>query len=52
MTRLIAIVFISALAFVLIRYRTNEKIQKGIIVTLVVSFLVYAGSVMIAELTR
>ncbi len=28
MTRLIAIVFLLALAFVLFRYRTNEKLQK------------------------
>ncbi|MCK6261727.1 hypothetical protein KP803_00400 [Vibrio sp. ZSDE26] len=52
MTRLVAIVFISALAFLLIRYRTNEKIQKGIVVTLVVSFLIYTASIMIAELAR
>ncbi|MGF1694407.1 hypothetical protein L4D20_11955 [Vibrio kyushuensis] len=52
MTKLIAIVFVSALAFVLIRYRTNEKIQKGIVVTLVASFLLYTASIMITELSR
>ncbi len=29
MVRLIAIALLIALAFVLIRYRTNEKLQKG-----------------------
>ncbi|WP_295892643.1 hypothetical protein [uncultured Vibrio sp.] len=52
MTRLLAIVFISALAFLLIRYRTNEKIQKGIAVTLVVAFLLYTASIMVTELIR
>ena len=32
MTRLIAIVFLLALAFVLFRYRTNEKVQKGVVI--------------------
>jgi hypothetical protein len=52
MTRLLAIVFISALAFVLIRYRTNEKIQKSVVVTLIVGFLIYTASIMVTELIR
>ncbi|WP_198599310.1 hypothetical protein [Vibrio sp. 10N.261.55.A7] len=52
MTRLLAIVFISALTFILIRYRTNEKVQKGIAVTLVVGFLLYTASIMVTELIR
>ncbi|KQA22502.1 membrane protein [Vibrio metoecus] len=30
MVRLIAIVLLIALAFILIRYRTNQKLQKGV----------------------
>ena len=52
MTRLIAIVFLLALAFVLFRYRTNEKLQKGVVIVIVSSFLLYTASLMIFELTR
>ncbi len=52
MTRLIAIVFLIAIAFVLIRYRTNEKLQKYVVLTLVGGFLVYTASLMITELMR
>ncbi|WP_167521307.1 hypothetical protein [Vibrio ponticus] len=52
MTRLIAIVFLIALAFVLIRYRTNEKLQKYVVITLISGFLVYTASIMITELMR
>ncbi|EGU41292.1 hypothetical protein VII00023_05717 [Vibrio ichthyoenteri ATCC 700023] len=52
MTRLIAIVFLIALAYVLVRYRTNEKLQKYVVVTLISGFLVYAATLMITELVR
>ena len=52
MTRLIAIVFLLALAFVLFRYRTNEKVQKWVVIVIVSSFLLYTVSLMISELTR
>ncbi|GAB2662279.1 hypothetical protein [Vibrio panuliri] len=52
MTRLIAIVFLIALAFVLIRYRTNEKLQKYVVITLISGFFVYTASIMITELMR
>ncbi|WP_194435167.1 hypothetical protein [Vibrio fluminensis] len=52
MTRLIAIVFLIALAFVLVRYRTNEKLQKYVVITLISGFLVYTASIMITELMR
>ncbi|NOI99590.1 hypothetical protein FCV51_08200 [Vibrio kanaloae] len=52
MTRLIAIVFLLALAFVLFRYRTNEKVQKGVVIVIVSCFLLYTASLMISELTR
>ena len=52
MTRLIAIVFLVALAFVLIRYRTNEKLQKYVVITLVSGFLVYTTTLVVTELVR
>ena len=52
MTRLIAIVFLLALAFVLFRYRTNEKVQKSVVIVIVGSFLLYTASLMFSELTR
>ncbi|MBU2898137.1 hypothetical protein [Vibrio hepatarius] len=52
MTRLIAIVFLAALAFVLIRYRTNEKLQKYVVITLVSGFLVYTTTLAVTELMR
>ncbi|GAK83715.1 hypothetical protein JCM19238_1277 [Vibrio ponticus] len=52
MTRLIAIVFLIALAFVLVRYRTNEKLQKYVVITLLFGFLVYTASIMVTELMR
>ena len=52
MTRLIAIVFLLDLAFVLFRYRTNEKLQKWVVIVIVSSFLLYTASLMISELTR
>ncbi|WP_394251245.1 hypothetical protein [Vibrio profundi] len=52
MTRLIAIAFLIALAFFLFRYRTNEKVQKGVIFAVVGSFLIYTATLMISELTR
>ncbi|MBA5763072.1 hypothetical protein H2O73_11990 [Vibrio sp. 404] len=52
MTRLIAIVFLIAIAFVLVRYRTNEKLQKYVVITLVSGFLIYTASIMITELMR
>ncbi|WP_260258592.1 hypothetical protein [Vibrio intestinalis] len=52
MTRLIAIVFLIALAFVIFRYRTNEKVQKWVVVTLVSGFLIYTASLVVTELMR
>ncbi|ERB62577.1 hypothetical protein ACK1CN_05255 [Vibrio coralliilyticus] len=52
MTRLIAIVFLVALAFVLIRYRTNEKLQKYVVVTLLSGFFLYTATLVVTELMR
>jgi hypothetical protein len=52
MTRLITIVLLIVIAFILIRYRTNEKLQKGVVVSLLTAFVIYTASIMITELTR
>ncbi|MEH0666106.1 hypothetical protein H4F18_00395 [Vibrio scophthalmi] len=52
MTRLLAIAFLVALAFVLIRYRTSEKLQKVVVVTLISGFLIYTVTLVITELIR
>ncbi|CAH0539637.1 hypothetical protein [Vibrio marisflavi] len=52
MTRLIAIVLLSALAYLLFRYRTNEKLQKGAVIVLGSALLIYIASIVISELSR
>ena len=52
MIRLLAIAFLLALAFVLIRYRTNEKLQKWVIIGLVSAFVMYTITLIVTELTR
>ncbi|EGA67508.1 hypothetical protein L1D54_18095 [Vibrio brasiliensis] len=52
MTRLLAIAFLIAIAFVLIRYRTSEKLQKYVVITLVSSFIIYTATLMVTELIR
>ncbi|KFA97188.1 hypothetical protein L1D34_13865 [Vibrio mediterranei] len=52
MTRLIAIVFLVALAFLLFRYRTNEKVQKGVVITVLSAFVIYTATLVISELIR
>lgn len=52
MIRLISIVFLIALAYVLIRYRTNEKLQKYVVGVLVSAFFLYTTTVIITELIR
>ncbi len=52
MIRLLAIGVLIVLAFVLFRYRTNEKVQKATVIILVGAFLIYTASLMVAELIR
>ncbi len=40
MTRLLAIAVLIVVAFVLFRYRTNEKVQKATVITLIGAFLI------------
>ena len=52
MTRLLAIAFLVVLAYVLIRYRTNEKLQKYVVITLISVFCIYTSAVVVSELIR
>ncbi|MCW8344562.1 hypothetical protein MD535_00780 [Vibrio sp. ZSDZ65] len=52
MTRLIAIAFLVTLAFMLFRYRTNEKVQQGVVITLLSGFAIYVATLVFTELIR
>lgn len=52
MVRLIAIAALFIIAYLLVRYRTNEKLQKGLIGTIIGGFLIYMCYVVISELMR
>ncbi|MGO1191579.1 MULTISPECIES: hypothetical protein [Vibrio] len=52
MTRLIAIVIFIALAYLLIRYQANAKLQKWAVISLSGAFLIYLMYVVISELIR
>jgi hypothetical protein len=52
MTRLITIAFLIALAVFLFRYRTNEKVQKGVVVTALGAAAIYVATLVISELIR
>ncbi|MGF1740519.1 hypothetical protein L4C34_05440 [Vibrio profundum] len=52
MTRIIAIVLLAALAYLLVRYRTNEKLQKSVVIILGSALCVYTTYVVISELMR
>ncbi|MBD1558860.1 hypothetical protein HC752_18155 [Vibrio sp. S9_S30] len=50
MTRLIAIAVLIIIAVLLFRYRTNEKLQKGVILASILGFVIYVVSVVTMEL--
>ncbi|CAM2947598.1 hypothetical protein [Vibrio rarus] len=52
MTRLLAIVILITLAFLFIRYNTNEKLQKWVVIVLCSAFVIYSISLMVSELLR
>ncbi|MDE1514185.1 MULTISPECIES: hypothetical protein [Vibrio] len=52
MVRLIAIALLITLALVLIRYRTNEKLQKGVVMVSVMILILYTTFLVISELIR
>lgn len=52
MVRLITIALLITLALVLIRYRTNEKLQKGVVMVSVMILILYTTFLVISELIR
>ena len=52
MTRLFAIGVLIALAVLLFRYRTNEKVQRGAIFALITGLAIYTIIMVISELIR
>ncbi|KGK16427.1 membrane protein [Vibrio navarrensis] len=52
MIRLIVIAVLIVLAYFLLRYRTNEKTQKGVVVTLLGLFAIYTLVLVATELFR
>ncbi len=52
MTRLIAIAAFIALSIFLIRYRTNKKVQHGVVIAFVSGLAMYAVSMVMSELFR
>ncbi|MDA9557353.1 hypothetical protein N9R79_07630 [Vibrio sp.] len=52
MTRIIAIVALIALAVVLVKYRTNEKVHKKVVVSLGIVAVIFVVSMMLFELFR
>ncbi|WP_459681983.1 hypothetical protein [Vibrio comitans] len=52
MTRLLAIVILIALAFLFVRYNTNEKLQRWVVIVLSGAFVVYTAVLMITELVH
>ncbi|WP_181388387.1 hypothetical protein [Vibrio albus] len=52
MTRLLAIGVLIALAVLLFRYRTNEKVQTGVVVVLITCVTIYTIIIVISELIR
>ncbi len=52
MIRILAIILLIAVAYVLIRYDSNERLRKGVVVTILGSLLIYIVFVVIAELAH
>ncbi|MDV7102800.1 hypothetical protein R3X26_00090 [Vibrio sp. TH_r3] len=52
MTRIVAIAAFILLAVVLIRYRTNKKVQYGVVLTFLIGLATYISLLVISELVR
>ncbi len=50
MVRILAIFILIGIAFMLVKYRANQKLQKGVVVILVTIFALYTTVVVISEL--
>ena len=52
MIKLLAIAVLCALAWALIYYRTNEQVQRAVIMGLIGSVVVYVAGIVVMELLR
>ncbi|USD66473.1 hypothetical protein [Vibrio sp. SCSIO 43136] len=52
MIRLLAIAALLVLAVLLFKYRTNEKLQKGVVTVAITGFVLYVIYVVTMELIR
>lgn len=52
MIRILLIVVLFVLAFILIKYNTNERLQKGVVVTVLGAFVIYLVTLVATELSR
>jgi len=52
MTRLIFIAALIGIVFMLIKYRANQKVQKGVVLTLLSAFAIYIFYIITSELFR
>lgn len=52
MIRILAIFLLVAVAYVLIRYDSNERLRKGVVITILGSLLIYIVIVVITELSH
>ncbi|MGX9416147.1 hypothetical protein ACXJY6_08660 [Vibrio sp. RC27] len=50
MTRLIVIAALIGIVFMLVKYRANQKMQKGVVIALLSSFALYVVYVVVSEL--
>lgn len=52
MIRIIAIFALLVLAVFLFRYRTNEKLQRGVVLSAIIGLAIYTLVIVISELAR
>lgn len=52
MVRILAIFLLIGIAFMLIKYRANQKLQKGVVITLLAILAIYTTIVVISELVH
>lgn len=52
MIKAISIVILTIIAILLVRYRTDRKLQKIVVMSVLLSFFVYTLSIVVIELFR
>ncbi|NLS12491.1 hypothetical protein HGP28_06200 [Vibrio sp. SM6] len=52
MTKLVAMIVLAVVAFLFVRYRTSENLQKAVVLGLSFAFFIYIIGVVVMELVR